>query len=1254
MEASMAIFGAIKKAVFGSPNEAYPLKDTAYRFGLHSAIVDELLVSSHLSEWVPKAALIHVAQGGQEVHLEKLGNFLQTTPQGHMPGISKFREEVALKRQAVDIAIMRGEIVASPQFERYIQVRMTLDKTYHWSPVAPQDPVVAATKLILDAIVRGFNATRVNHEIQWQDAVNLRGVLALIGCCGGSLTDAFGALLSQSYSLYSSPGNWFQSAEFGHLMRSYTPAFIAGWKSVSTGIQSQTLRLLEYHNAIAIPAIFDLVMEMTGKGYTKQEQELAILALAKYEPTALADFLREQMPKADADKRLVFASIAGRSGAPVVLAVLAEQLKVEKSAKIKAAIAALITATSHCDEAESGADQPISQYKGINGDVVIIPQIALEELALSEADCRAATLEMVEILKAGRVRQRLELAEKYPERLENTPLLGDQTNDRVFELISGYAVPKDFPNTPNQRDFYYSRDQTDLLKMLQAAPRAYALRVAAWLSGGGFEAATKSSYSSDREIWTKLVHDALSSGFDLRLYAVLCQRASNEQGFKAEPVKNNGDGLRMLLPNGYSWPSWEFPFERFTKEAVWPWVAENMGALDQGLGLAPTPHPLNLVKTLTYLATLPQVPYRYYERLLELALTEKKDIRPLAVKLLEQALGLTARLEAALDDQRQPVRINAAAWLADARAVGSEGALRKRLKKERSDLVRTALIKALERLGADLSDVIGPASLIAEAKAATAKTAPAVPEWLSLLNAPPAQFRDGQSLPADVLAYWLSLAIKLKDPAATGQFGIYLDQLEPADAQALSGWVLDCWVTYDTKTATLEEVNAFAAREAPNDWRVKSVHKIATVEQVFEEIRRSKMGQIVNSGTDTKGMLALACRAKPAFAADRVRWYLKKHGRRSHQAMALLDMLAGIGSSTALQVVIAASVRLKQKSTQQHAANIAQRYAQDRGWTIDELADRTVPTAGFDDDGNLDLPCGEDDKAYYARLDAALNIHLFNPEDKPIKALPAGDDDASKESKKSLSNGKKELKQVVDMQTSRLFEAMCVERTWPVADWRMAFHDHPVMRRLIERLVWQGIGEDGTGLGLFRPTQEGDFTDAADANVDVDSYTEVRLAHGALVDDATSKAWVDHLANYEINPLIVQFGQTRAALTQADGDTTMIEDRKGWVANSMTYRGIGQKRGYERVMGDGGGCNEYVKTFSSHGLIATIHHTGSYAEDENNLVALTGLSFAKGQYSGAMKLKDVPPVMLAECWADFHTLASKGAFQDDWEKISPW
>lgn len=231
---------------------------------------------------------------------------------------------------------------------------------------------------------------------------------------------------------------------------------------------------------------------------------------------------------------------------------------------------------------------------------------------------------------------------------------------------------------------------------------------------------------------------------------------------------------------------------------------------------------------------------------------------------------------------------------------------------------------------------------------------------------------------------------------------------------------------------------------------------------------------------------------------------------------------------------------------------------------------------------------------------------------------------------------------------------MCVERRWLVADWRTVFHEHPLMRRLVERLVWQGLDAEGTPLALFRPTAEGDFTGAGDAAVAIDGFAQLRLAHGALVSDETGRAWRRHLADYEVVPFIAQFDAVRAALSPSEAEAEAIADRQDWAAPSLTLRGVAEKRGYARVMGDGGGCHEWVKAFPSHGLTATIHHTGAHAQDENLPVALKDLRFARERRRGAFRLKDVPPVMLAECRSDYHAIAVAGAFDPDWEKISPW
>jgi hypothetical protein len=427
----------------------------------------------------------------------------------------------------------------------------------------------------------------------------------------------------------------------------------------------------------------------------------------------------------------------------------------------------------------------------------------------------------------------------------------------------------------------------------------------------------------------------------------------------------------------------------------------------------------------------------------------------------------------------------------------------------------------------------------------------------------------------------------------------------------------------------------------------------------FEALKRNFMGEYLHSGAATKGLLALASFATPSVAADRVRNYLKNHGSRTSQSSALLEMLAAAGDPVSLQVIISAATRLKQKGVQKFAGTLVEQVAEAKNWSMDELGDRTIPSAGLDENGVLELPCGPDSKLYTARVDESLVLVIRNPDGKVVKALPSGPDDVTKASKKMLSASRKELKQVVTMQSARLYESLCSGRRWPRADWSQDLYGHPVMRKLVERIVWTGLDEDGEVIATFRPTAEGDFTDPHDDDIDITSFASIGTAHGASLDEATGDAWAQHLKDYEVKPLFAQFGRTLLTLDDDIGDATKIEDRKGWVTDTFTFRGAATKLGYERgETMDGGYFSEYTKGFLSAGVIAIIEFSGNCLPEENVPAAMMSLSFENyraGRRSGkVMKLVDVPPVLLSECWNDYRAIVAKAAFDETWEKKMPW
>ena len=172
-----------------------------------------------------------------------------------------------------------------------------------------------------------------------------------------------------------------------------------------------------------------------------------------------------------------------------------------------------------------------------------------------------------------------------------------------------------------------------------------------------------------------------------------------------------------------------------------------------------------------------------------------------------------------------------------------------------------------------------------------------------------------------------------------------------------------------------------------------------------------------------------------------------------------------------------------------------------------------------------------------------------------------------------------------------------------MADWQRDYRDHPLMRRLIERVVWQGLDGDGNVVSAFRPTAEGELTDAEDNDVDLSSFTTLRIAHGATMEDAEAEVWATHLKDYEVKPLFTQFGRSLMRVEGKQAEETSITDRKGWVTETFKLRGVATKLGYERGMAeDGGWFHEYRKSFQGAGVTAVVRiHRQLSARGEHQL-----------------------------------------------------
>ncbi len=721
-------------------------------------------------------------------------------------------------------------------------------------------------------------------------------------------------------------------------------------------------------------------------------------------------------------------------------------------------------------------------------------------------------------------------------------------------------------------------------------------------------------------------------------------------------------------------------------DRVWPFFLEHPEFIDEGLGLVPPPKrersssALDMAGTLRLLAVFPQIPARWMPRLMELALGESKALRPLAQQALARMPDIGRSVIDSLAHTKSEVRIEAARWLANLKHTPAVPALTQALDKESRETVRAAFLTALEALGEDIAPRLAPALLLAEAKKGLKAKPPAGLAWFAMEALPAARWADGSAVEPEIIRWWVVLACKLKEPGGNALLSRYMGLLDSASRQALGSTVLRQFIAQDTRHPPLEEGIAYANQHAAQRYqRYQTGYQNAkpeyrqyyeadyakSQEQVFEECKREKMGEYLGSAIGEKGILALAAHAPGHELVTLLQHYMRDHYQRRAQIEAMLEGAAPGNDPLVIQLLLGLSRRYRTASVQAKARTLVQEIADRNGWTQEQLADRTIPTAGLDDTGTLALPYG--DRTFTMVLDAAMKPELRNPDGKPIKALPEprqNDDPAQiKDTKAQLSASKKELKQVIDLQTARLFEAMCTGRVWPLAEWTQYLQAHPIAGRLIQRLVWMELDAQGQCLQSFRPTEDGSLINTDDDEVTLAEGSALRLAHASLLDDAQASAWTAHFKDYKLTPLFAQMARKAPDIAFADDKgiaVREIKDREGWVSDTFTLRGTFTKLGYQRAQAeDGGFFYQYTKEFASAGVRVVMEFSGNCLPEENVAAALKTLSFENSRQRGwgdhSLPLAEVPPVLLAEAYGDYLALAKVCAGYDaDWEKKMPW
>src|ERR1700752_816257 len=715
------------------------------------------------------------------------------------------------------------------------------------------------------------------------------------------------------------------------------------------------------------------------------------------------------------------------------------------------------------------------------------------------------------------------------------------------------------------------------------------------------------------------------------------------------------------------------PFLRSDAEAIWPYFAERADLLEEALGIRPTTQSdgvFNFWEThkrrnaFAILSLFPKLPARFVPLLWDLALGKAKTERPLAQECLNREAD-HGKIVAALSSKQQDARLAAAQWLGELKYQPAIPGLHKVLAKEKNELVKDELIKSLQTLGVKLEDILDLEKLDEEADKGLNKGIPSDLDWFPLNQLPAVRWADSnKEVRKEILHWFLVQGYKLKNAEANPTLRRYCSLFNVKDREQLGRFVMDAWIAEDTKPK-------YTAEQAASKAQLEAQQTAAIAKQYpqyypdFDEQRTYQTAfnrylvQPEGSQTATKGILAVAgaccgSYSGPIFHKYNKQWY----GYRGAQSKALLQVLEWIHQPGATQVILSVANRFRTKGIQEEAVRLCQLLADRKGWTLDELADRTIPTCGFDEDGTMELDFGP--RTFKALISDEMNITVTNPAGKTISSLPdanqSDDPEKAKSAKSALSAARKELKSVLTMQRDRLYEALCTQRTWSYEDWDAYLRKHPIVGRYCQRLVWTAYENDKV-TASFRPLADGSLTNYEDDEVQLNPATMIRLAHDETLSSEDSASWLQHLSDYKIEPLFQQFGKMSFVLPEELKEATEITQFLGHLIKAFSLRNRLTRLGYLRgAAQDAGWFLDYRKTFLSLGIEAVIDFTGNSLPEENRLVALLQLHFerknvAGEQFSESLTLGELPRVLLSECWNDIRMAAADGSgFAPDWEK----
>ena len=379
---------------------------------------------------------------------------------------------------------------------------------------------------------------------------------------------------------------------------------------------------------------------------------------------------------------------------------------------------------------------------------------------------------------------------------------------------------------------------------------------------------------------------------------------------------------------------------------------------------------------------------------------------------------------------------------------------------------------------------------------------------------------------------------------------------------------------------------------------------------------------------------------------------VRGHGPLSLKAgYACLYTLSRMASDGAVGELCRIRTRVKLADVRRKVAIAMDEAASRRGLTPSALEEIAVPSFGWDSERCYpDRPGGYRAKFAY-RPGGRIRVDWYNPNGKHLKSTPSIVRTEHAKTLQRIRQIQKTANALFATQRVRIERLFIEERTWPLADWRAHYNDHPFVSLLSHLLIWRfEQGEQRADAVWF----DGQMIDLHGRPLEwLTDDTQVSLWHPLECEAETVLAWRAFLEERCITQPFKQAHREIYILTDAEITTSTYSNRfAAHILRHVPFFGVIRRQGWKYSTSYGHWNNYRTPTLEvPHANLRVQYwidliHDPAVGEGVHQCISTDQVRFID-ENGEPMQLAQVPPRVFSEAMRDIDIFVGATSIGND-------